>query len=120
MPTIRFLREGRDVPCQEGETIREVALRERIELYGLKGKLGNCGGYGRCITCYVSIEGGEKDALSPITELEQTMLRSRPMQWRLSCQACIHSSAIVLTRPQSPPTNLENLKKEAAQKILPT
>ena len=43
MPVIRFVREGRDVECYPGENLREVALREGIELYGLKGMLGNCG-----------------------------------------------------------------------------
>ena len=55
MPVIRFVREGRDVECYPGENLREVALREGIELYGLKGQLGNCGGCGQCITCFVSV-----------------------------------------------------------------
>ena len=50
MPVIRFVREGRDVECYPGENLREVARREGIELYGLKGQLGNCGGCGQCIT----------------------------------------------------------------------
>ncbi|MDP7327745.1 MAG: ferredoxin, partial [Prochlorococcaceae cyanobacterium ETNP7_MAG_30] len=28
MPIIRFVREERDVECQSGENLREVALRE--------------------------------------------------------------------------------------------
>ena len=41
MPVIRFVREGRDIECYPGENLREVALREGIQLYGLKGALGN-------------------------------------------------------------------------------
>ena len=55
MPVIRFVREGRDIECYPGENLREVALREGIQLYGLKGALGNCGGCGQCITCFVAI-----------------------------------------------------------------
>ena len=40
MPVIRFVREGRDVECYPGENLREVALRQSLELYGLKGQLG--------------------------------------------------------------------------------
>ena len=58
MPVIRFVREGRDVECYPGENLREVALREGVELYGLKGKLGNCGGCGQCITCFVEVVEG--------------------------------------------------------------
>ena len=55
MPVIRFVREARDVECYPGENLREVALREGIQLYGLKGTLGNCGGCGQCITCFVEV-----------------------------------------------------------------
>ena len=67
MPVIRFVREGRDVECYPGENLREVALREDIKLYGLKGTLGNCGGCGQCITCFVEVpEGNPAQALSDI------------------------------------------------------
>ncbi len=62
MPTVRFIREGKDVKCKIGENLREICLREGLELYGLKGKLGNCGGYGQCITCFVSVESQKNEA----------------------------------------------------------
>ena len=65
MPVIRFVREGRDVECYPGENLRDVALREGIELYGLKGQLGNCGGCGQCITCFVSVV--DEDAIDALT-----------------------------------------------------
>jgi ferredoxin len=78
MPVIRFLREGRDVECYPGENLRDVALREGIELYGLKGRLGNCGGCGQCITCFVDVEGASPAALSAQTAVEEQKLRRRP------------------------------------------
>ncbi|MFM7512285.1 MAG: 2Fe-2S iron-sulfur cluster-binding protein, partial [Cyanobium sp.] len=77
MPVIRFVREGVDVECYPGENLRDVALREGIELYGLKGKLGNCGGCGQCITCFVDVEGAGSAALSPQTAVEEQKLRRR-------------------------------------------
>ena len=79
MPVIRFVREGRDVECFPGENLREVALREGVELYGLKGQLGNCGGCGQCSTCFISVvdEAG-RDALTARTSVEDNKLRRRP------------------------------------------
>ena len=81
MPVIRFVREGRDVECFPGENLREVALREGVELYGLKGQLGNCGGCGQCITCFVAVvdEDGV-EALTERTPVEESKLRRRPQE----------------------------------------
>ena len=101
MPVIRFVREGRDVECYPGENLREVARREGIELYGLKGQLGNCGGCGQCITCFVSVvDKDNADALTARTAVEDSKLRRRPEEWRLACQALVEKSVMVLTRPQ--------------------
>jgi ferredoxin len=101
MPVIRFLREGRDIACYPGENLREVALREGIQLYGLKGTLGNCGGCGQCITCFVEVpEAPTGAALSPLTAVETLKLRRRPQTWRLACQTLVQQSVVVLTRPQ--------------------
>ncbi len=119
MPIIRFVREGRDVKCNSGENLREIALKEGLELYGLKGTLGNCGGCGQCITCFVSVEGGSEGSLSPMTEVEKLKLRNRPENWRLACQAIVRSSLVVLTKPQSPPSNSKALIEEALSRVLP-
>jgi ferredoxin len=101
MPVIRFVREGRDVECYPGENLREVALREGIELYGLKGKLGNCGGCGQCITCFVDVVGeSSPGSLSGRTRVEEQKLQRRPESWRLACQTLVQQSVLVLTRPQ--------------------
>ncbi len=119
MPVIRFLREGQDVECYPGENLREVALREGIELYGLKGKLGNCGGCGQCITCFVDVRGAQPDALSPLTAVEIQKLRRRPQSWRLACQSLVQSSLVVLTRPQTGFANGEAAWEQALQEPLP-
>ncbi len=116
MPTIRFVREGRDVKCAQGANLRSVALSERLELYGLKGKLGNCGGCGQCITCFVSvISESEPEALSPLTEVEKVKLRGRPSNWRLACQTIVNASVIVMTKPQAPPSNANALIASAME-----
>jgi ferredoxin len=120
MPVIRFLREGRDVECYPGENLRDVALREGIELYGLKGKLGNCGGCGQCITCFVDVRGAAPLALSEFTAVELQKLRRRPQSWRLACQSLVQSSLVVLTRPQTGLSNGESAWEQALQQPLPS
>ena len=118
MTTIRFIREGIDIQCKPGENLREL-IKEKLQLYGLKGILGNCGGVGQCSTCFVSVEGGSSNSLSPLTSVEEEKLKNRPENWRLACQSLIKSSAVILTKPQSPPTNLEDLKESSENKKLP-
>jgi ferredoxin len=120
MPVIRFVREGRDVECYPGENLREVALREGVELYGLKGKLGNCGGCGQCITCFVEVVGEScPDSLSSRTAVEEQKLRRRPEGWRLACQALVQHSVLVLTRPQVGLQGSESLITAAKAQPLP-
>jgi ferredoxin len=120
MPVIRFVREGRDVECYPGENLREVALREGIQLYGLKGTLGNCGGCGQCITCFVAIpEGTGNLALSGRTTVEDQKLRRRPQNWRLACQAMVQESLLVLTRPQVGMADQQALVAAAQAQPLP-
>jgi len=118
MTTIRFIREGIDIQCKPGENLRDLVIKEKIQLYGLKGLLGNCGGAGQCSTCFVSVEGGTKNSLSPITLVEEEKLKSRPDNWRLACQTIINSSAVILTKPQSPPSNLKDLKESSESRKL--
>ncbi|QPN61296.1 (2Fe-2S)-binding protein [Synechococcus sp. CBW1002] len=121
MPVIRFVREGQDVECYPGENLREVALRQGLELYGLKGKLGNCGGCGQCITCFVEIvEDPEKpSALSPLTAVEEQKLRRRPQGWRLACQTLVNRSVLVLTRPQVGLPDRDAVLAKVSQEPLP-
>ncbi len=120
MPVIRFVREGRDVECYPGENLREVARREGIELYGLKGQLGNCGGCGQCITCFVSVvDENSVDALTARTPVEDNKLRRRPNEWRLACQALVEKSVMVLTRPQVRLANADSRLAAARQAPLP-
>jgi ferredoxin len=121
MPMIRFVREGRDIPCYPGENLREVALREGVELYGLKGKLGNCGGCGQCITCFVEVaDGTPTTALSARTVVEDQKLRRRPQTWRLACQALVQQSLLVITRPQMALADRQSLLEAAWARPLPT
>ena len=55
MATIRFIREDLEVQCNPGENLRELVMKENLQLYGLKGILGNCGGAGQCSLSLIHI-----------------------------------------------------------------
>ena len=97
-----------------------MALRESLELYGLKGQLGNCGGCGQCSTCFVSVvDESNADALTARTPVEDSKLRRRPEEWRLACQALVEKSVMVLTRPQMRLPEAETRLAAARQAPLP-
>ena len=50
---------------------------------------------------------------------EKIKLKNRPDNWRLACQSIVKSSLIVLTKPQSPPPNSQELIETARLKGLP-
>ena len=62
--TIKFIKENQELVVALGANLREKAIENRIDIYTLKGKLTNCGGYGQCGTCIVEIVEGMEN-LSP-------------------------------------------------------
>jgi ferredoxin len=98
LATIKFVKEGKEVTAAAGANLRQKALENGIDIYTLKGKLMNCGGYGQCGTCVVNItEGAEQ--LSPRTDFENRKLKRRPETCRLACQTLVNGSVTVETKP---------------------
>ncbi|MDJ0577167.1 MAG: 2Fe-2S iron-sulfur cluster-binding protein [Xenococcaceae cyanobacterium MO_234.B1] len=98
MSTIKFVKEDKEVVTALGANLREKALQNRIDIYTLKGKLTNCGGYGQCGTCIVEIVEGMEN-LSPKTDFEKRRLRKKPDTYRLACQTLVNGAVSVKTKP---------------------
>jgi len=96
--TITFIKENKKAIVAQGANLREKALENKIDIYTLKGKLTNCGGYGQCGTCVVEIVEGMEN-LSPKTDFEQKVLRKKPESFRLACQTLVNGSISVKTKP---------------------
>lgn len=96
--TITFVKEGKEAVVAQGANLREKALQNGVDLYTLKGKLMNCGGYGQCGTCIVEIVAGMEN-LSPKTDFEQRVLRKKPDSYRLACQTLVNGPVSVNTKP---------------------
>lgn len=100
MTTIKFRDEDQEIIIADGANLRLKAIENQIDLYTLKGKLINCGGYGQCGTCIVEIVEGMEN-LSPKTEAEKQKLKKRPDSYRLACQTIVNGPITVVTKPQT-------------------
>ncbi len=98
MANITFVKEKKEVIAADGANLREKALQNGIDIYTLKGKLTNCGGYGQCGTCIVEIVEGMEN-LSPKTPFEQRKLKRKPENYRLACQTLVNGPVSVKTKP---------------------
>jgi len=98
MPTINFLKENKEITAADGANLREKAIQNQVDIYRLKGKLMNCGGYGQCGTCLVEIVEGMEN-LSPKTPFEERKLRKKPDNYRLACQTLVNGEVSVNTKP---------------------
>jgi ferredoxin len=96
---IKFVNENKEVMATDGANLRFKALENGIDLYTFGGKMMNCGGYGQCGTCVVEIVEGMEN-LSPRTEAENRKLRKRSENCRLACQALVHGTVSVVTKPK--------------------
>ncbi len=98
MANISFINEDKLVEAADGANLREKAIQNQIDIYTLKGKVVNCGGYGQCGTCVVEIISGMEN-LSPRTAFEERRLRRKPSSYRLACQTLVNGAASVKTKP---------------------
>jgi ferredoxin len=98
MGMIKFVNENQEVVAATGANLRLRALEAKIDLYTLKGKIVNCGGYGQCATCLVEIVEGMEN-LSPRTDFESRKLKKRPDSFRLACQTLVNGDVSVKTKP---------------------
>lgn len=96
--SITFVKEGKEAIASDGANLRIKAIENGIDLYTFGGKMRNCGGYGQCGTCIVEIVEGA-DNLSPRTDFENRKLKKKPTSYRLACQALVHGSISVKTKP---------------------
>ena len=98
MSSIKFVKEGKEIVIAQGANLREKAVQNQIDIYTLKGKMMNCGGYGQCGMCKVEIVEG-LDNLSPRTDFENRKLAKKPANYRLACQTLVNGEVSVKTKP---------------------
>ena len=98
MPTVKFIKEKKEVEVPVGANLRSAALQAGINVYdGLNGfgaklnSLMNCHGWGLCGTCRVNITKGMENT-NPLTSREKIKFRTpipTPIPDPLPCLAYI-------------------------------
>lgn len=82
----RITAQGKTIECESGANLRQVLLKNGIDLYNGNSTVINCHGLGTCGTCAVEIEGD----VSEMEWREKTRLSLPPhnpdKSRRLSCQ----------------------------------
>ncbi len=85
MPTIKFIKEKKEVEVAEGANLRTEAIKAGVNLYhGINGfgetvnrTVGNCHGFGLCGTCRVLITKGMENT-SPMSLSEKAKFKCVP------------------------------------------
>jgi ferredoxin len=82
----KIMAQGKTIECQRGANLRQVLLKNGVDLYNDGATLINCRAIGTCGTCAVEIEG----EVSDMTWRERTRLSLPPHESgtnrRLACQ----------------------------------
>ncbi len=99
MANIKFVKENKEAIAADGANLRLKAMENGVDIYTLRGKMMNCGGYGQCGTCIVEIAEGMEN-LSPKTDFENRKLKKKPATYRLACQALVNGPVSVITKPK--------------------
>lgn len=109
MPTIKFLKEKKEIEVPEGSNLRKEARKAGIEIYpGIYKKI-NCRGLGLCCSCRMNVKEGQEN-LSRQGLWEKLHLLINPFgffarlgnekQLRLACQTKVNGDVTVETQPE--------------------
>lgn len=87
MPII--LAEGKKISCNYGDNLRQVLLKNGVNLYNGNAKYINCRGIGSCGTCAVEI-AGQVSAPNWKDKLRRSLPPHSPdRNLRLACQTLV-------------------------------
>ena len=124
MPTVKFVREKKEIDVPSGTNLRKAAIQAGVNLYhGVNGygesinKVLNCHGLGCCGTCTIGVEKGAEN-LSAMGKWEKAKFYGLPTpdpmlatincmhfignedRLRLACQATIDGDVEIETGPE--------------------
>ncbi|MEG3878880.1 2Fe-2S iron-sulfur cluster-binding protein [Microcoleus sp. herbarium7] len=83
---VKVQAQGKTFECDRGANLREVLLKNGIELYNGSAKIINCHALGTCGTCAVSVEGEVSESQWREKARLSVPPHSLASNRRLSCQ----------------------------------
>lgn len=111
MPQVKFVNEKQTVEAEAGENLRQIALRNGIQIYKGPHTVVNCRGLGQCGSCNVVIKSGEGNCnkrglwerfrvlVGPL--LFWKSLSRGPDKLRLACRTKVNGDIEVETHPEN-------------------
>lgn len=108
MPTVKFIKEKKEIEVPEGANLRTEALKAGVEVYPGINKLLNCMGNGMCCSCRVHVKKGQENVSKRgWWEKLHTLINpfgffgrlGRENEMRLSCQTKVYGDCEVETTP---------------------
>ncbi len=106
MASVNFLNENKIIECEIGTNLRQLAYKNKINLYCKIDSFFNCRGNGLCGTCRVEVVDGK--GVSPMQPIEEGSMmgwipwyvRSVSKNHRLACQIEIKNDCQVKSHPE--------------------
>lgn len=97
MLKIEFVKQKRTIKAEDGETVREAAIRNKLSVYAHIFKILNCRGRGLCKSCVMEVVSGET---GPRNEIENQQLAGKLKKnpnLRLACQVKVSDNLVIRT-----------------------
>ena len=97
MLEIQFAKQERTIKAEEGETIREAAIRNKLSIYPHIFKILNCRGRGLCHACAIKIVSGNAEPKNEIENQQLARKLKKNPELRLACQVKVSDNMIIET-----------------------
>ena len=97
MLEIQFVKQKRTIKAEEGETIREAAIRNKLSVYPHIFKILNCRGRGLCQSCAVEVVLGKTEPKNEIENKQLAEKLKKNLKLRLACQVKVSDHLVVRT-----------------------
>ena len=97
MLELQFTKQNRTIEAEQGETIREAAIRSKLSIYPHIFKILNCRGRGLCHTCAVEIISGHTEPRNEIENQQLAKKLKKNPELRLACQVKVSDNMTIKT-----------------------
>ena len=97
MLEVQFVNQNRTIKTDKDETVRDVAIRNKLSIYAHVFKILNCRGRGLCRSCVIEVVSGNT---SPRNETESQQLAhklEKNPNLRLACQVKVIDNLVIKT-----------------------
>ncbi len=95
---VTFIEADTIIIAPIGSNLRELALKNNIELYSDVAKVLNCRGLGLCTSCRVTVDPAVGGVSEPTPMEKEHLIRDNP-KMRLSCQCEVTGPVKISTKP---------------------